>query len=89
METKMTFLSELKRLREAAYEYEGTLSHTSTANPLAMKEAVSAVCAYTTFLDNHAEAIEELVSAADTFLKDPRNNTMLALYNALAKLEKP
>lgn len=89
----MTFMSELKRLREAAYEYEGTLSHKSTANPLAMKEAVSAVCAYTTFLDNHAEAIEELVRAAEN-LRDVkgRHHTEIAttqLFEALAKLEKP
>ena len=69
----MTFLSELKRLREAA-----------TKGPFKTGYMESHA-----FLINHAEAIEKLVIATDTFLKDPRNNTMLALYNALAKLEKP
>lgn len=45
-------------------------------------------CCSTEFIKKYAPAIRDLVVAADTFLKDPRNNTMLALHNALAKLDE-
>lgn len=72
MKTKMTFLSELKSLREAAtkdHMYQNKLS---------------------TYLYNHAEAIEELVKAAENevdYLESVGRGSP-ALKNALANLNK-
>ena len=83
METKMTFLSELKRLKEAA---KGFGKDTSP-------DVIVAMIDLQAHLVNHAEAIEELVSAAEN-LRDVkgRHHTEIAttqLFEALAKLEKP
>lgn len=67
----MTFLSELKRLRET---------------PKTPSEYVS----YGLWLIDHAEAIEELVRAAEMVNEFPNTGPATsALREALAKLEKP
>lgn len=77
----MKFLSELKRLREAAKGFGRSKS----------ADVIVAMIALETHLVNHAEAIEELVSAAENEVDylESVGRASPALKNALAKLEKP
>lgn len=72
METEMTFLSELERLKQAA------------TNEFLEDRALPKLAFY---LADHAEAIEELVRAAEFTVLTGEGLT--ELDNALAKLEKP
>lgn len=81
METEMTFLSELERLKQAA------------TNEFLEDRALPKLAFY---LADHAEAIEELVSAAENvskILDHPTRSVSITdaskLREALAKLEKP
>lgn len=77
METKLTFLSELKGLREAANGFGTDTIPSVIYAQIGLKD----------FLVLHAEAIEELVTAAEFTVLTGEGLT--ELDNALAKLEKP